>query len=96
MLKNMLVIGPLDLGGQKLKRRRTRMSKIANNFEKRIEGKPGLAPYYLTQDVAQLLDHTRQLETMLRKHGIDDTQWCRECEEFDEHSPNCALAKLLE
>ncbi len=88
---------------------------ITKDFEKRnmtfdADGDPDY--HDSTQDVDQLLAHTRNLEAMLRKHewARYDSEWglshCPECSgDRDDtgwitdkigHSPDCELARLIE
>jgi len=75
---------------------------ITKDFEARIQGKPGLAPYYLVQDCAALLAHARALEALLKEHEwtlCDNGEWeCPECggRQAGGHELDCQLAKLLE
>ena len=85
---------------------------ITKGFEKRraFPVADGPAMFYW-DDVGHLLRHARELETMLKKHEWDyHSDWsvwtCPECGGDKEdigvlgqlvgHSPDCALAKLLE
>lgn len=65
------------------------MSKITDGFD---------IGMYSDQDVRRLLAHARALEEMLKEHEFDGYNCeCLEClTEYPNHSPDCALAKLLE
>lgn len=79
---------------------------ITKDFERReMNGRQASQVFYWPADVKQLLAHARALEDMLRKHQwSDEGVFCPECGYWKPgskvshvgHSPDCALAKLLE
>ena len=53
----------------------------------------------VNEHVEGFIDHARALEQMLRKHEFcNEDLWCPECGRRRDkgHTPDCALAKLLE
>ena len=83
------------------------MSKLIEEVEStqhEMELAPGYTMlYYKRADFLRLLEHTRKLEAMLKKHewelsesGLD---FCMECgggRTMSGHSPDCELARLIE
>lgn len=74
------------------------MSKITYGFEERAWVDDGFNVHeWDLEEVRLLLEHARALEAMLIIHQYLDG-YCVQCGEnqYDGHSPDCALVKLLE
>jgi hypothetical protein len=80
---------------------------ITKDFEeRRCITVPGYPTMFYWDDVGYLLRHARTLEAMLKKHewaDNSDGEYGRQCQECGNrvafhggHTPECALAKLLD
>lgn len=76
------------------------MSKITDGFESLQENCGNEENQYWSSDVNRLLAHARALEAMLTATGSNNVYGCPTCGKLVNysggHSPDCALAKLLE